>query len=119
MTASELAGRYWDLQDYIVGFAIVQMVATLIAIATSKEMADGVRLWHRQIAWTMIATGCLYILAVVLAFFAARHLSLPLFREFPCIMSGTLVARVLAIATANGLGVIVVYYMVTKGPRAA
>ena len=113
----ELGGRYWDLQNYITGFAIAQMAAFLVSVATSPGMRDGVRDFREAVAIAIVASGVLYLVGVWFAFVAERRLCPMLFergRKTRLVLYTTLVARLVTIAVVNGVGVAIVCCVIEK-----
>jgi len=60
----EFARQYWDLANYIVGFASVQKVAFLLALASQKEFASKVRNSWGTVFVLEIVFAALYCLGV-------------------------------------------------------
>ncbi len=107
-TNVELAKRYWELQNYITGFAIAQMLAVLLAGASSKEFRGRVGRARNRVVIAMVVSGIVYA-GLVIGAFAAETTIMPPTAGRDGIYCSTLAVRVFLILVANVGGAGVVY----------
>jgi len=105
---ADLAKRFWDLQNYVTGFAITQMLVVLITAGTS----DGFRIrLHQQWRWVvsaMLVFGCLYTAAVIFAHRAEMAVE-PLDPRLQRILCWTVSVRVALLLLVNFVGALIVF----------
>lgn len=107
----ELAKRYWELQNYITGFAMVQMASALFAVGTSADMRAGVG--HRRclVVLATLTAGALYSAAIWAAARAEAQLSPARVGPVRRILCWTLYLRIAAVLGITILGGIVFGYV--------
>ncbi len=73
---ADYAGRYWYLGNAIVGFAVVQLAATLMASGTNWMLRSLLTRWSFAVglAVFLVGAGAVYVLA--LAFCSQQELTL-------------------------------------------
>ena len=71
--AESLANRFWDIANYIVGFAVLQGVLFTIALPTSDLRAEvlGKKLWPLLLT---AVSAVVYVIFVELCFWSERDL---------------------------------------------
>ena len=89
MDAADLASRYWDLANYLAGFAAVQMAAFLVAAFANDRMRRLVRRDWVLVVGLLIAVTIVYAGGIWACYWqeaelrqAARHSSIVLSKAF-------------------------------------
>ena len=107
---ADYAKKYFDLANVITGFAIVQMIAFLIALGTSQDLAG--RIARSEAGWAYIFSGMLvatvfYIVAVVACTVVEARLLPSAERDIVRLTKWTTAGRVIAIAAISGFGLFI------------
>ena len=108
MNAEEVAKRLWDLQNYVTGFAVAQMLVVLITGGTSEKFRKPL---HRQWKWVvpgMILFGILSAVVVILAHMAEMRIAPPA-ASSERILFWTVSMRVVLLLFVNCGGALVVF----------
>lgn len=74
MTATELANRFWDIENYVTGFCVAQAIAFGLAMGTSDLLRTTVVRIRRQVLRIVIGAIPLYPLVIVVVFCFERSL---------------------------------------------
>jgi uncharacterized membrane protein YidH (DUF202 family) len=110
----ELADKYWELGNAITGFAVVQMILFLSALANKEFRQHVVKRFSLVVTFSLVCS-VLYALAVWLCFSAEKTLRVKLVEPELGILWVTFSARILAIAVAGGSGTGILLYGRRRG----
>ena len=113
------AELFWTLANLVCGFAVAQMIAYMMAAGSSQStIADGVKAHWKPILWAI--SGATIAYGGLLYYFAYCHwtlLNITADNRLYCMLWWTAIARILAVASINGVGALVTYVLAHPKPQ--
>jgi hypothetical protein len=104
----QLADKFWDLQNYITGFVLVQMIAFLYALGTNYKFHKYVFIKKDIVRNSIIVAGFLYSISLGACFYFERGLRSS--DNVSCAITTVFIGRLIAIFVATAFG----YFIISK-----
>jgi hypothetical protein len=108
------AQKYFDLANGITGFAVIQMIAILVALGTSTDFAAKVSSACAQsiVTFATVIATIIYVAAVIACGVAELALLNSVANHLIRTVKATIVARVVAILLITGFGLFAYWHQV-------